>query len=432
MKWFGKKKPSGEIAGMAPAEFLSAFVEHHVDTEHMKAAARSSARPVAVLKAQIPIGSGRAAGWFGGKPKLPEGVEWPIADGQRLPFLCQVDLSALPPGLWGGIGPRKGWLAFFLGAKATPLQVLHVQGTLAERDGPGQQSAVWTWSTEWKSPEILCLPSWPFTVDERPGTVFHEDAGPATAARDVMITSSMAPALGDRAYLPFDQNSLLLLTDSISAHLVKQARGACLWSTFPNLRDEDRERFEQQKPIAMKSLQRYFELESPLRSTGTFCIEQVAEVMKEVADLPTYELSYERVDEHGYREIRFRETKLSEPPRFASYAPPWWSEFQQKLNWHAVVAYTRDPAALHAALRARLEVEWRDHFERRSAAMGHAPTGHIYTPHGPATPNEVLLELPTNQLIGWIWGDCYSLVLTIEREALRRGDFSRVSMDITN
>ena len=64
--------------------------------------------------------------------------------------------------------------------------------------------------------------------------------------------------------------------------------------------------------------------------------------------------------------------------------------------------------------------------------MGHAPMGHIYTEHGPDSPNEVLLELPTSKLMGWIWGDCYSLVLLIDRERLRRGDFSAIQFDITN
>ena len=64
--------------------------------------------------------------------------------------------------------------------------------------------------------------------------------------------------------------------------------------------------------------------------------------------------------------------------------------------------------------------------------MGHAPVGHIYTPHGPDSPNEVLLEIHTSNITGLIWGDCYSLVLLIDRQALRRGDFSKVTFDITN
>jgi Domain of unknown function (DUF1963) len=52
-------------------------------------------------------------GWLGGNPRLPDPFEWPNRDGQPYQFLCQIDCASLPPGLWDGIGPRAGWLAFF-------------------------------------------------------------------------------------------------------------------------------------------------------------------------------------------------------------------------------------------------------------------------------------------------------------------------------
>jgi hypothetical protein len=52
-------------------------------------------------------------GWLGGNPRLPDPFQWPGRDGQPYQFLCQIDCASLPPGLWGGIGPRTGWLAFF-------------------------------------------------------------------------------------------------------------------------------------------------------------------------------------------------------------------------------------------------------------------------------------------------------------------------------
>ena len=431
MGLFGRKKTTGNGAGIDPQEFLSQFLTYHSDTEAMKEDARRSDRPVAILKPQIPLGQGHAAGWFGGRPKLPHGVDWPTVDGQLLPFVCQLDLSALPRQIWGGIGPREGWLAIFLSAKCAQLRILHVDGALTEREGPGQESAVWTSNTNWKSPRIFDLPRWPVTIDERPGTALHEPADPQAASSDQTLLDSTAPALADPAYLPFDQDTLILLTEAIASQLVKQARGACHWSRRDRLRDADRLWFERQKPIAMQSLQRYFEREAVLRASSVFAIDAVVEVMREVANLPTYEFSYDR-DEEGHRVVRHRQSKLSEAPQLASYAPLWWSEFQRVLQWHAVIAYTRDPSSLHPALRARMECVWRAQTSRHFAAMGHAPVGHIYTPHGPATPNEVLLELPTSNLTGWIWGDCYSLVLTIEREALRKADFSNVAMDITN
>src|SRR3546814_2817973 len=47
-------------------------------------------------------------------PRLAAGMEWPRIDDQPADFLAQIDCTALPPDLWGGLGPREGALAFFL------------------------------------------------------------------------------------------------------------------------------------------------------------------------------------------------------------------------------------------------------------------------------------------------------------------------------
>src|SRR3546814_12881882 len=52
--------------------------------------------------------------WLGGRPRLAAGMEWPRIDDQPADFLAQIDCTALPPDLWGGLGPLEGALAFFL------------------------------------------------------------------------------------------------------------------------------------------------------------------------------------------------------------------------------------------------------------------------------------------------------------------------------
>ena len=64
--------------------------------------------------------------------------------------------------------------------------------------------------------------------------------------------------------------------------------------------------------------------------------------------------------------------------------------------------------------------------------MSNPPLGFIYRPHGQSTPNEVILELQTSDLIGWIWGDIYSVVLTIARKDLAKGRYDNIMVDITN
>jgi len=66
------------------------------------------------LRASFPARPhGPETSWIGGNPKLPDPFRWPSRDGQPYQFLCQINCATLPKELWGGLGPRTGWLAFF-------------------------------------------------------------------------------------------------------------------------------------------------------------------------------------------------------------------------------------------------------------------------------------------------------------------------------
>ncbi len=56
---------------------------------------------------------GRAGSWFGGRPSLPNHIEWPRSGKYSYLFIGQINCEQLPDTLWGGIGPRSGWLAVF-------------------------------------------------------------------------------------------------------------------------------------------------------------------------------------------------------------------------------------------------------------------------------------------------------------------------------
>src|SRR5688572_2551377 len=102
MEMFGRKKPSD--GARAATELLRDFLSYQTQTEQMKEAARSSDHTAAILKPQIPIGQGPSAGWFGGNAQMPEGMAWPERNGQKLLFLGQINLAALPKDLWSGLG----------------------------------------------------------------------------------------------------------------------------------------------------------------------------------------------------------------------------------------------------------------------------------------------------------------------------------------
>jgi hypothetical protein len=80
--------------------------------------ASSSPRVAARLRPYVPIPPGRPPrSWLGGHPRLPEPFAWPRGDSEPFRFVAQIDCSELPDGVWQGAGPRRGWLAFFVGTR---------------------------------------------------------------------------------------------------------------------------------------------------------------------------------------------------------------------------------------------------------------------------------------------------------------------------
>jgi len=428
---FGRKKKSG--ANAEAAALLAGFLDYQIETERMKDAARASERSIAILKPQIPIGTGPSAGWLGGAAALPEGMAWPEQDGEKLLFLGQIDLSALPPDLWDGAGPRSGWLAIFLPAQWPPQPtVLHFDGPLVEAQSPPPNSADWARIHDFKSIKTFALPKWPLVVESRPGNEIHE-AGEARR-----VDKPGPGSLLDPAYHPFDPGTVSLLCEALDEAVTGMARQIVRFPAMKKLRPADAEWFERQRSAMLDTFVRFFQIEGRVRSNARLGADEIAGFIGELAQLNACDYKYLRNDEEGYCELELRETKLLDPQPDSSDLRRWWSRYDRGLTLHAIKAYTADPAinppppVLPGALRERLEAAWESETRGGLAAMGHAPQGHIYTPHGPGTPNEVLIKVHTSKLAGLIWADCYSLVLLIDREALRGGDFSGVTFDITN
>jgi hypothetical protein len=54
--------------------------------------------------------------WFGGMPQMPAELPWPEGPSGKMVFIAQICCADFPSMLWGGIGPRTGWLLLFLDA----------------------------------------------------------------------------------------------------------------------------------------------------------------------------------------------------------------------------------------------------------------------------------------------------------------------------
>ena len=105
-----------------------------------------------LLRRQVPVRFEEPQrSWLGGCPMMPESVAWPVSPSNEFPdqgdrylnFVAQIACEDLPDNLWGGLGPRKGWLLVFVDAQdpgidpyPTTLQVLHIDALGPERQPP--------------------------------------------------------------------------------------------------------------------------------------------------------------------------------------------------------------------------------------------------------------------------------------------------------
>ncbi len=424
-----------EVAGFTNfGDFVLRAVENERKTFDMQIAARKAGLPYVLLAPAVPLPASASAGWFGGAPDLPADTPWPAHDGVPLLFACQIDLAALPADLWGGLGPRRGWLAVFFHPDEVICRVLHVDGPLQTRDGPPQKDASWARPLPSMAggPIPDDLPRWPIVATRRVGDLpLHMrrrkgEVPDCPDPRDAEVRD-----LADPAYQPFDEMTLTALLDAVEETLERSPKTveALLGMT---LRDGDRAALLRMADGEKDAVARFDSIREEL-SPFERCFDR-AEVEKKlplIAALPAFKLTYRRDDGEGYVALDLVTSTIGASLKERRH-PRWYYDYLAQLWLRAIHAYTRQADALPPALRARVETNGRFDALREQAGMGHAPSRHLYTPYGPDTANEVLLELPSSDLMGWAWGDLYSIALFIDRGDLARGDFDRVTCEISN
>jgi len=91
-------------------------------------------------------------------------------------------------------------------------------------------------------------------------------------------------------------------------------------------------------------------------------------------------------------------------------------------------AYCRDIAGLPAATRALYEPLWRDLAMKSVPQLGGFPRSHVDA----FSPDEhvMVLELPSNQLMGWMFGDVDNVVLTMTRGQIAASRFAEAGLHV--
>jgi hypothetical protein len=407
------------------------FVKGVVDQERVardrQERAIAASTDYALLRPIVPAGSAVAVGWLGGSPRLPDDVGWPQANGKLLYFLCQFNLAALGP------GARPKNIALFWDDDGPAVRGLMVEGALKRREGPAHLKSERFSHDYFGDGEGRRdhLPEWPVALERGSGPLpppllFRKGNAPGfpdPGAND-------RPDLADPAWRPFDSATLALLLRTMREKLERRIEHVVA-HLGKSLRETTRAELLRAQETLDASLAEFADLARDLAPlTGRFDPVAAAPRLQRLGDLQVFDFRYHR-DEDGFAVIESTARRYCDPPAPGIY-DAWQIGYEYGLARHAMYAYLEHADALPDPLRARLERKWAFEALHERAILGRPPEGSIDTPHGPDTPNEVLLELPSSSLVGWSWGDGYSLVVLIARDDLKRGDFSRLLFDITN
>ncbi|MGH0255225.1 hypothetical protein NKY39_06495 [Sinorhizobium meliloti] len=108
----------------------------------------------------------------------------------------------------------------------------------------------------------------------------------------------------------------------------------------------------------------------------------------------------------------------------------WTWDFECLRLDRARHAYSKSPEALPPAMRGYFEANWKDQAAHEMAGMGHIPFRYVH--QFDLDKDVTLLELPTSNLMGWMFGDVDDLVLTMSRKDLTAGRFDAVRVQVSN
>lgn len=174
----------------------------HGGTRNGGAPRRVAESVTAVLRKQIPPRGEPPRSWLGGLPMLPPDVQWPRginpedkAKGEvPLHFIAQVACADLPAELWGGLGPREGWLLLFVNGNTCEAdnkgvwRVLHIAELGEDRQPPADigpiHDGVYTGSTPLTLRESS-YPRWPVDIVSMPNELRIEEGRSLAAPADL-------------------------------------------------------------------------------------------------------------------------------------------------------------------------------------------------------------------------------------------------------
>lgn len=381
-------------------------------------------RPVMPLPGQEVSGS-----WLGGLPMLPQSMPWPVLADKPALFLAQIDCSELPSGTWGGLGPRDGWLVFFVAQdhRVSEVCVRHVDGPLAEREPPEEliypaRSHAPQSLMDWIQPELGTMPRWPLVVE--PIKALPDIRGVAEKMNldDSPRHQLYADLQMREALMPFDWASALVLLYAVDEDLER----------WEGVYDQRIERARAKGEVADIP-----EIEDLRRATGAARtrLSQVIDTAESTSQRVAFSGKAGALIVEALRRIKrpievFRDEGKEIVQSSIIGSSTVMRHYLPLAEMRARHLYCADPTLLPPVQRAHFESLWMSDARYENAFMGGRP-GFEFRNHMIADP-ATLLVLPTSDLIGWMWGDMDDLGIFIAPDALEAGDWDKAEGAVSN
>ncbi len=347
--------------------------------------------------------------WIGGIPHLPPGTPWPMVHGQPAGFVAQIALADLPRNIWGGTGPRDGWLVFFAEAASDNSAgwMMHVTGPVEPRPTPDGVVPV-TGFWENYALELLTdlgadttLPRWYLEAvpdsqsDYTASDVF--EMMEQTPLRNALRRAD--PRKAD-LYLPFDwvtaRGWLLLLERGIRTYL-DQCR--------KTMSADEAERLTKAIALTLARLRLIAKGASLRAGEVEFSEDERAKLFNAVSELSTTDWLTPMDRAAGKTGIPLTRW-------------PFGEGYMALFEAQARRVYTETPWQLPDLLRNNLERVWAEDAARTWIFAGNARGVHNIFGGDPC-----LIDLPSNDLTGMMFGDAARWGVSIAPAGLASGHF---------
>lgn len=381
-----------------------------------------SATPALRLRPIVPIHPGTPIhSWLGGTPHMPDDIDWPMVDGKPALFLAQIACADLPDSLWGGLGPREGWLLAFTSQENPGTPILrHSLRFGHERQPPGP---IISPALEPMRDDVLgratghpySIPRWPLELIEerittplqpraktrRPGhSTGHPDDAPR--ARPIYPETSKTPpetSLSDPRLHPFDWDTLLILVESLKSELDWDYR------VVSGLVDPDH---------PDPAIDAFLDTLDPARD-GISALS--AELHGARADGLAFSPALLDLTLKGLGALSFSSFDIELGTSFPTpllQDPHILSGYFRWFDHHARRAYTETPDLLPPTQRRMFEHRWARLARHELGDMGYS---------GPEQDSDLLtvIRLPESDLMGWSFGLSGAFHIQASAQALETG-----------